>query len=146
MNEKSHPLSRSDSKASCHLYSLEKLITVVDNLTKSHISIVQKHAKKINSELAFSSANAFKHTELTFNFVRSLVLDNIVENPLLLHAFLTNQIQNLSQLEAFTKISYTNKFQQILERLQAIVKAKKDEKKAAEAQAQLEKRQMEMRD
>ena len=44
---------------------------------------------------------------------------------------------NLSQLEAFSKVSYTNKFHQILERLQAIVKAKKDEKKAAEAQEKL---------
>ena len=127
------------------MYSLEKLISVVDNLTKSHISIVQKHAKQFNAELAYGAANSFKTSELTFNFVRSLVLDNIVENPLLLNAFLTNQVQNLNQLEAFSKISYTNKFQQILERLQAIVKSKKDEKKAAEAQAQLEK-QMDRRE
>jgi len=39
----------------------------------------------------------------------------------------------MSQLEAFTKITYTNKFQQILERLQAIVRAKKDERLAAAA-------------
>jgi len=63
------------------------------------------------------SASFYKPSELTFNFIRSLILDNIVENPLLLSAFLTNKVNNLSQLEAFAKISYTNKFQQILERL-----------------------------
>lgn len=36
------------------------------------------------------SNQAYKASELTFNFVRCLVLDNIVENPLLLSAFLTN--------------------------------------------------------
>ena len=40
----------------------------------------------------------------------------------------------MAQLEAFTKVTYTNKFQQILERLQAIVRAKKDERNAALAQ------------
>jgi hypothetical protein len=34
--------------------------------------------------------DADKPTELTFNFVRSLILDNIVENPILMNAFLTN--------------------------------------------------------
>jgi hypothetical protein len=50
---------------------------------------VVKHQKKMSSELAMS-ASFYKPSELTFNFIRSLVLDNIVENPLLLTAFLTN--------------------------------------------------------
>lgn len=59
-------------------------------------------------DLEFTNAN--KPAELTFNFVRSLILDNIVENPILMNAILTNQVTNLTQLEAFTKITYTNKF------------------------------------
>jgi hypothetical protein len=91
------------------LFSLEKLISVAENLTKSHFAVVATHQKKMSSELAVGGA-FYKPTELTYNFIRSLVLDNIVENPILLSAFLTNQINNLSQLEAFAKISYTNKF------------------------------------
>lgn len=87
LEEKSHPLSRSDGKASSNVFSLEKLISVAENLTKSHFAIVQKHQKKMSSDF---SNQAYKASELTFNFVRCLVLDNIVENPLLLSAFLTN--------------------------------------------------------
>lgn len=43
LEEKSHPLSRSDGKASSNVFSLEKLISVAENLTKSHFAIVQKH-------------------------------------------------------------------------------------------------------
>lgn len=108
--EKSHPLSRQDGQASCHLFSLDKLMSVAENLTRSHIAIVNKHSKLVN-RYGSEQMNADKPAELTFNFVRSLLLDNIIENPVLKNAILTNQIANLSQLEAFTKVTYTSKFQ-----------------------------------
>jgi len=91
LKEKSHPLSRSDGQASSHLFSLDKLLSVADNLTRSHIAIVNKHHKRVNRfGTDMMQTDADKPTELTFNFVRSLILDNIVENPILMNAFLTN--------------------------------------------------------
>ena len=85
-DEKSHPLSRTDGRSSSHLFSLEKLISVAENLTKAHVHIINKHSKFQDG----NNAAACKPTDLTYNFIRSLILDNIVENPILMNAFLTN--------------------------------------------------------
>jgi hypothetical protein len=102
------------------------------------MAIVQKQAKRFNQQptlsvnagTVFSPAenfnapnrlvevgSAYKPVDLTFNFIRSLFLDKIVENPVLLDAFLTNQVTDIAELEAFSKITYTHRFQSILERL-----------------------------
>jgi hypothetical protein len=109
-DDHSHPLSRSDGKPSGHLFSLEKLITVADNLTRMQVG--RRMDDQMNTQAS----------DLTFNFVRSLLLDKVVENPILLDAILSNRVCNLAQLESFSKISYTNKFQSIIERLQSIVR------------------------
>ena len=41
-------------------------------------------------------ALAYKAIDLNFNFIRSLILDNVLEHPILLKAFLENKITNMT--------------------------------------------------
>eukprot|EP00347_Sterkiella_histriomuscorum_P024182 403332023 len=94
-----------------HPHNLEKLINISQNLVKAHLSSIQKEKYKV-------------HSDLTFHFVRSLFLDNVLENEIITSAILTNQIRDLTDFENFTKISYTQKFQQIIEQIQKSIQDK----------------------
>ena len=88
------------------------------NLTKTHSSVMQKHARRLNQgpEQAINSFyNPFKKQQappvdeigqvpyktidMNYNFIRSLFLDRVLENPILYSAFLENRITSMSQLE-----------------------------------------------
>ena len=60
----------------------------------------------------------YKPIDVNYNFIRSLFLDKVLENPILYSAFLENKITNMSQLEAFNRVGYTERFQNLLEKLQ----------------------------
>ena len=62
---------------------------------------------------------AYKPVDLNYNFIRSLILDNVLEHPILLQAFLENKITNMTQLEQFSRVTYTKRFQTLLEKLQS---------------------------
>ena len=69
----------------------------------------------------------YKPIDVNFNFIRSLFLDRVLYNPILYSAFLENKIENMAQLESFNKVSYTDRFKQLLDKLQAQVKQKRVE-------------------
>ena len=89
---------------------------------------MQKHAKKLNqapeatmypfynsatSRQATEDASAgiqYKPIDVNYNFIRSLILDRVLENPILYNAFLENKITSMAQLEAFNKVAYTDRF------------------------------------
>lgn len=71
-------------------------------------------------------------SDLAFHFVRSLFLDGVLENAVITNAILCNQIQSMQDLDSFTKINYTERFQLLIERLKAQIQLKQQ-------QAQLQK-------
>jgi hypothetical protein len=77
--------------------NLEKLLNISQNLVKAHLSSIQKERYKVQADL-------------TFNFIRSLFLDNVLENSIITSAILTNEIKCLQDFENFTKINYTPRF------------------------------------
>lgn len=93
--------------------SFDKLINVTNNLTKPHISMAAKQARRFNHQddgthallggqhtgAAGEAGLAYKPVDLNYNFIRSLILDNVLEHPTLLQAFLENKITNMAQLE-----------------------------------------------
>jgi hypothetical protein len=58
-------------------------------------------------------------SDLAFHFVRSLFLDNVLENKIITQAILTNEIQTISDFENFTMINYTSRFQVFIDKLKA---------------------------
>ena len=60
----------------------------------------------------------YKPIDMNYNFIRSLFLDRVLENPIIYSAFLENKIANMSQLEAFNKVTYTDRFSTLLDNLQ----------------------------
>ena len=48
-----------------------------------------------------ASGVTYKPIDVNYNFIRSLFLDRVIENPILYHAFLENKITNMGQLEQF---------------------------------------------
>lgn len=59
--------------------NLEKLLHISQNLVKLHMSSIKDERLRATGDLAF-------------NFVRSLFLDNVLENENITNAILTNQI------------------------------------------------------
>ena len=60
----------------------------------------------------------YKPIDVNYNFVRSLFLDRVLENPILYNAFLENKISNMAQLEQFNRVGYSAKFEDLLTKLQ----------------------------
>ena len=65
-----------------------------------------------------ASGVPYKPIDVNYNFIRSLFLDKVLENPILYDAFLENKITNLAQLESFNKVGYTQRFSNLLEKMQ----------------------------
>ena len=115
--------------------SFDKLINVTTNLTKPHVQQSESKAKffnnyeeestPLNQKYIEEKGILYKPIDLNYNFIRCLILDNVLEHPILYQAFLGNQITNMAQLESFSKVSYTQRFQTLLEKLQTQVKDKK---------------------
>lgn len=120
--------------------SFDKLLNVTNNLTKPHVSMSAKQARRFNHQedgthplmmanqqpaAAGEAGLAYKPVDLNYNFIRSLILDNVLEHPILLQAFLENKITNMAQLEQFSRVTYTQRFQALLEKLQSQVKDQK---------------------
>ena len=49
-------------------------------------------------------------SDLAFHFVRSLFLDNVLENSVITDAILSNQVHLMADFENFTKVQYSPKF------------------------------------
>ena len=96
---KSIVMRASHSNATGHeAFSFEKLLNVTTNLTKTHTSIMQKHAKKLNqpSEATMypfyggsvggrqpsdeTAGILYKPIDVNYNFIRSLFLDKVLDN------------------------------------------------------------------
>ena len=73
----------------------------------------------------------YKPIDVNYNFIRSLFLDRVLENPILYSAFLQNKITNMTQLEQFNRVGYSAKFEELLEKLQSQVKDKRAEAERA---------------
>jgi len=52
-----------------------------------------------------------------FHFVRSLFLDGVLDNHVILSSIFNNKIQNAQDFENFTKINATPKFEEILDKI-----------------------------
>jgi hypothetical protein len=76
--------------------SLAKLLNISQNLTKSH------SAKILSQNKRFAATSTA--IDLNYNFIRSLLLDNVVENTHLTGAILRNEITCLKDLENFSRI------------------------------------------
>ncbi|CDW82516.1 UNKNOWN [Stylonychia lemnae] len=85
--------------------NLERLLNISQNLVKAHMSTIRKEKYKVQSDLSY-------------HFIRSLFLDNVLDNQVITSAILTNQIQTITDFENFTQINYTPKFQQIIDQIQ----------------------------
>ncbi|TNV80331.1 hypothetical protein FGO68_gene8583 [Halteria grandinella] len=94
--------------------NLEKLINISQNLVKAHMSSIKNDRTKMTGDLAF-------------HFVRSLFLDNVLENKTITLAILSNDVQCMADFENFTKINYTSRFQSIIDKLKAQIKIKQEE-------------------
>ena len=84
---------------------------------KAHLSSLQKERYKVQSDLSF-------------HFIRSLFLDNVLENPIITQAILSNQIVTLADFENFTRITYTARFEQVIDHLKLKVQQQKQGKGA----------------
>ena len=60
--------------------SLEKLVNLVQNLVKAHMVSLHHNKSQI-------------HVDLSYHFIKHLFLEGIIDQPLVTHAILTNQIQ-----------------------------------------------------
>ena len=76
----------------------------------------------------------YKPIDVNYNFIRSLFLDRVLENPILYNAFLENKISNMAQLEQFNRVGYSAKFEDLLTKLQNQVKDKRAEAERAKDQ------------
>ena len=76
----------------------------------------------------------YKPVDVNYNFIRSLFLDRVLENPILYNAFLENKISNMAQLEQFNRVGYSAKFEDLLSKLQNQVKDKRAEAERAKDQ------------
>lgn len=76
----------------------------------------------------------YKPIDVNYNFIRSLFLDRVLENPILYNAFLENKISNMAQLEQFNRVGYSAKFEDLLSKLQNQVKDKRAEAERAKDQ------------
>lgn len=72
-------------------------------------------------------SNLNQSIDLNFFFIRSLLLDGIVTNPILFEAILQNKVSNMSELENFTRLQFSDHFVELLENLQAKVAQKRAE-------------------
>ena len=80
--------------------SFDKLINVTTNLTKPHVQLSERQARKFNNydeESAHFNQKSkkedgvlYKPIDLNYNFIRCLILDNVLEHPILYQAFLEN--------------------------------------------------------
>ena len=84
--------------------NLEKLLHIAQNLVKAHLVTITKEKYKV-------------HCDLAFHFIRCLFLDNVLDNQIILNAIFSNKIQNVTDFENFTKINYTPRFQQIIDKI-----------------------------
>ena len=127
--------SANSQKGEIEDFTFDKLLNVATNLTKTHASVMQKHARRLNQApeaamYAFynngssvpltdtsNSGIQYKPVDINFNFIRSLILDRVLENPVLHAAFLENKITNMGELEAFNKLSYSARFHEMLLKL-----------------------------
>ena len=100
--------------------NLEKLINIAQNLVKAHMSTLQRDKAKVMSDLAF-------------HFVRSLFLDNVLENSVITSAILANEVQCMADFENFTRVQYSPKFQALIDKLKVQIQMKQSN--PAEAQA-----------
>jgi hypothetical protein len=91
--------------------NLEKLINIAQNLVKAHMSTLQRDKFKVMSDLAF-------------HFVRSLFLDNVLENAVITDAILSNEVQCMADFENFTRVQYSPKFQALIDKLKVQIQMK----------------------
>ena len=89
----------SQSNGTLETFSFEKLLNVTTNLTRTHTSVMQKHARRLNETSESSTVYpfynvgikntpqdeaagvAYKPIDVNYNFIRSLFLDKVLENP-----------------------------------------------------------------
>ena len=61
--------------------------------------------------------NLNQSIDLNFFFIRSLLLEGIVKNPILFEAILQNKVSNMSELENFARLQFSGHFVELLENL-----------------------------
>ena len=73
--------------------------------------------------------------DLSFHFIKHLFLENIIDNPMIYQAILNNQINSINDFEHMAKLSFTPKFNKVVEKLQIQLKSKQEaaQKEAEEA-------------
>jgi hypothetical protein len=101
--------------------NLEKLINIAQNLVKAHMSTLQRDKAKVMSDLAF-------------HFVRSLFLDNVLENSVITNAILSNEVQCMADFENFTRVQYSPKFQALIDKLKVQIQMKQSNPEAQASQ------------